>query len=91
MNKLEYIKDTSTGIEVISYENVNISCNLKLIFLQSSGVVPGLSLYKLRFLHQRRRTSPGFRTVLPPQEGNQSDYSDRSHYYRRSYVGYPSE
>lgn len=25
MNKLEYIKDTSTGIEVISYENVNIS------------------------------------------------------------------
>lgn len=25
MNKLEYIKDTSTGIEVISYEDVNIS------------------------------------------------------------------
>lgn len=25
MNKLEYIKDSSTGIEVISYENVNIS------------------------------------------------------------------
>lgn len=25
MNKLEYIKDISTGIETISYENVNIS------------------------------------------------------------------
>lgn len=25
MNKLEYIKDSSTGIETVSYENVNIS------------------------------------------------------------------
>lgn len=25
MNKLEYIKDVSTGIEIVSYENVNIS------------------------------------------------------------------
>ena len=25
MNKLEYIKESSTGIETVSYENVNIS------------------------------------------------------------------
>ena len=44
MNKLEYIKDVSTGIETISYEKVNSVCSLTKKTLINGGFHNGFVL-----------------------------------------------